>query len=413
MLLSLVGGACAASSVVTVVAGLLVRRAVRERQRVSAGHRVGEAIARSAKRLELQEVGAGVFEGRIRGRRVRWTLRDVEYDHGPRLQLAIGTPVPTGTLGLTHRTMSYGALPPALEHPLCRIGEAEFDVRFFIHADLEHLSLMTPPVRRALLDAGSDAELRIRSGWLWLDHVAVPELADAAPGRVDWLFKAAIAFDGVQAEVEHRVRRLCTDPNARVRARALELLSNRGASEFTTWIARGLLDDPDPTVRARAAETAADGARLAAVAREASAPVDVRRRAARVLTDVGTVEERVGLALILARPPHALPDIAFALVRALAEAAEPVLIELVDADDSAVARQAVGMLGRVGSARTLVILQALVDNEGRHGMLRHEASAALDALRARSGRPNPRSNPPEPAPAVVSGTSGRMRRPTA
>jgi hypothetical protein len=279
LLLSLAAGACAVAAATLVIAAWLGQRLIVVVRHRGSHFAVSRAVDASAQTLDLRAVGDGVFEGRAHGRRVRWSLRSVDYDDGPRLQLAFGTPVPTGQLGLTHRTMSYGAVPPDLELPLCRLGDAEFDVRFFAHADLEHLSLLTPSVRRALLHAGDDAEVRIRSGWLWMDHVATEALMTTASTRMDWLFKAASAFEGVQAEVEQRVRKMTQDPVARVRERLLDMLQARGASEFTSWIARTLIDDLDPSVRARAAEVLGDPERLSALARDAAVPEAVRKRA--------------------------------------------------------------------------------------------------------------------------------------
>ena len=212
-------------------------------------------------------------------------------------------------------------------------------MRFFAHADLEHLSLLTPSVRRALLNAGADAELRIRSGWLWLDHVATEALVDRASTRIDWLFKAATAFEGVQAEVEQRVRKMTQDPVARVRERLLALLAKRAARRNSpTGSPVSLADDLDPAVRCCAAEVRRDADRLVAIARDAAISNDIRRRAGSALCEIGTPEQRVAVATILARPPHALPSVALSLVSSLTSEAEGVLIELVQTDSGTVAK---------------------------------------------------------------------------
>ncbi|MEZ4237861.1 MAG: hypothetical protein R3F59_17275 [Myxococcota bacterium] len=392
LLLSLTGAVCAIAFAAVAVTALLGSRLVRTAARRRAESAVTADIDAAARQLGMQSVGEGTYEGRVQGRRVRWSLREVDYDadHPPRLQLALGTPIPSGQLGLTHRTMHYGAVPPDLELPLCRLGDAEFDVRFFAHADLEHLSLLTPSVRRALLLAGEDAEVRIRSSWLWIDHVATESLAAGVQTRLDWLFKAASAFEGVQAEVEQRVRKMTQDPVARVRERLLELLQQRAPSEFTTWIARTLSEDLDPAVRVRAAEILRDGERLGAMARDATLPGPARKRAGLALAAVGAGPERVAVGTQLARPPDALPDVALLLVADLPDhEAEPVLVEVVQAEHPGLARRALSRLVTAGSARSLVILQALADSEARPSMLRVEAKAALETLRRR------RSNPPE------------------
>ncbi|MEQ1500747.1 MAG: hypothetical protein ABMB14_00885 [Myxococcota bacterium] len=416
LLLSLTGVVCVGAAGAAAMLVAVVLSGWRRRARAAEERAATAAIEQAAVAHELAPVNPGVWEGRIRGRRVRWTLREVAYAAGPRLQLAVGTPVPTGNLALTHRTMDYGAVPPELELPLGRIGDPEFDVRFFIHADLEHLSLLTPPVRKALLTAGSDAEPRIRSGWLWLDHPATRALGDSAGARIDALFAVATALDEVQAEVEHRVRRLSQDPIARVRGRALEMLAVRGASDFTSWIAKPLLNDLDPTVRVRAAETLGDAEQLGALIGDRTLGAAVRRRAATALSGVGTPSDRLAAAKVLARAPAALPDLALDLCRGLGETAEGVLIELVQSDVATVARRAVGQLAHTGSARSLVILQAVVDADARPTLVRMEARQVLDTLRGRSKRtpvPADRAATPgtverTPAPA---NRSGAIRRP--
>ena len=421
MLVSLAGTACVATVALIAVFYVVFVRRPRKRVPVATEREITAAVTAAAEQVGIAEKSTGVWEGTVDGRRVRWSLRPVETETGSRLQLAMGTPVETGQLALTHRTMAWGAELPEFELPECRLGDAEFDVRFFVHADLEHLSMLTPTVRRALLGAAGDGELRIRNGWMWLDQLASIPLAREAESRIQAMLAAARAIDEVPAEVEHRVRWLSQDPLPRVRITALELLAARGASDFTSWIARPLLTDTDPRVRTRAAEVLGDGERLLELASDEQAAVELRARAGRALDAVGSSAERLAAAEYLARaetaaaarkgasPASALQEAAIDLCATIGEESETVLLSLVDSGDGMVSRKAVALLGRFGSARSLVALQGLVDGSDRP-LLRTEANAALEAMRSRSAasRRGVRSTPP--AESRTHAPSGTPRR---
>jgi hypothetical protein len=416
LLVSLTGAACLVTSSVLAATAFLGWRLRLRRARARSGVRVTEAVEQAAQALSLEAHSEGVWEGNVvlgaRERRVRWNLRDVEYDTGPRLQLAVGTPVPTGMLGVNHRTLIYGAEPPHHDLPMVRLGEAEFDVRYFVHADLEHLSLLQSEVRVALARASDDAQLRIRNGWLWLDYLATLEMVAQVQDRLGDLFTAASALEQVPQEAEVRVRKLSQDPVARVRCTALDMLIARGASEFTTWIAKPLQQDLDPQVRVRVAEILGEPEPLLQLVVDAKAPADVRVRAAKMLSLVGDPAVRLKAAEALCKGEGPLAQMAVDLCTGLADDAENVLIELLYAKGGGVARQAVALLGLVGSARSLVVLQSLVDAADTSTVLRAEAKTVLDVIRSKTSRRN-RSPSSTPPPATPVAQARRSRPPPA
>jgi hypothetical protein len=412
LLVSLTGAACLVTSSVLAATAFLAWRLRLRRARARDNTRVTAAVEDAAHKLSMTEHSLGVWEGNVtRGgveRRVRWNLRDVEYDTGPRLQLAVGTPVPTGMLGVNHRTLIYGAEPPHHDLPLVRLGDAEFDVRFFVHADLEHLSLLQAEVRPPLARAADDAQLRIRNGWLWLDHPARLEMVAQLDERLGDLFSAAKALEQVPQEAEVRVRKLSQDPVAKVRCTVLDLLIARGASEFTTWIAKPLQQDLDPQVRVRVAEILGEAEPLLQLVSDTKVAPEVRIRAAKTLSLIGDPGSRLKAAEALCKGEGPLSQMALDMCTGLADDAENVLIELVGAKSGGVARQAVALLGLVGSARSLVVLQSLVDAEDTSTVLRAEARTVLDVIRSKTSRRNRSvSSTPPATPAA----QGRTRRP--
>ncbi|MEQ1571313.1 MAG: hypothetical protein ABMA64_37140 [Myxococcota bacterium] len=415
LLVSLGVVGCGLGGALAAVFPVLVVRYARYRVAADRERSVHDLLAALVREYNLRESGPGIHEGRAAGaggpRRLRCALREVEHPGGPRLQIAFGTPVPTGQLGVTHRTMVYGAEPDELELPPCKVGDPEFDVRFHLNADLEHLSILSPGVRRALMAAADDAEVRIREGWLWLDQPATPEVMGRATEFVDRLFAAAAALDGVPTEVEQRVRRLSQDDRCKVRMQTLELLGQRGSSEFTQWIAKGLLADPDAEVRARAAELCGDLERMVAIASDKHAPREVRSRVGRALASVGSDEAKLSAARGLCGGPMPLPTLSVELCRSVGAEAEAVLIEIVNQARGAPVLQAVTALGALGSARSMVVLQALVD--GAEGVIRAEAKVALDQLRASAAKrkaPSPFTSTPPGAPRRGSDDATRVVR---
>lgn len=398
LLVSLTGAACLGVALLLATGAFFLRRVARKRAIVAANDKLIAAIGAQATSRAMEEHGPGIWEGNFRGRRLRWNLREVEYDAGPRQQLALGTPVPTGRLGVTHRTLIYGVQPPQHEFSLVRVGDASFDARFYVHADLEHLSLLQSNVREALRFAADEAQLRIRNGWLWIDLLATPSLIDTLSRRLDDLYAAAASLDAVSGEVELRVQKMSGDPVARVRCAVLDLLIERGASDFTTWIARPLMTDIEPQVVCRAAEILSDTERLLAITCDRAMQAELRIRAATVLARIGGPAERLAAANALCQEEGPLASQALELCTGLADDAENVLIELVHRQSGSLARSAVALLGIVGSARSLVVLQSLCDAQDTDNVLRADARAVLAVIRSKSGVKR-RSSPNSLAPA--------------
>jgi hypothetical protein len=248
---------------------------------------------------------------------------------------------------------------------------------------------------------------------MWLDRIATPAVANSAPMRMEAAFAAAAAIEAIPPEVEHRVRWLSQDPVAKVRVYVLDLLAARGASDFTSWIARPLLTDADPHVRGRAAEVLGDAEKLLELVRDDRVAVELRTRAATVLDTMGAPEERLAAAEALAAGHGPLQDTSIDLCQSIGESSETVIMSLARSRDGMVARKAVALLGRIGTARSLAILQEVVDDPA-HVLVQHEANAALESLRTRSAasRRMHRSTPPAEPRTATPRSRGRSNAPS-
>ncbi|MEZ4237862.1 MAG: hypothetical protein R3F59_17280 [Myxococcota bacterium] len=312
------------------------------------------------------------WEGHLGGRRVR-VVRFEDRMSDPPLVAEVSTAVPSGQLKVAIGDPEQTAIRGSRH-----IGDAEFDPWFEVEGDLEDLALLTPELRRTLRNVAHHARPRIQHGWVSLTGPASVDV----DSRIAPMVALASLVETAALDASARIRRFAQDPDSGVRLRCLEMLSARPTNTITAAVARDRLDDPDPIVRTLAAVLVGDANRLVAIAQAPEHAPAVRRRAARALLETGSEAQKFAVATSLATGPTPLHKLAYDLVEALGNAAEPVLITLVGSPNAEVARGAAGVLGRIGTIRAIPALREFQSRTGQlEGPLRPELARAIQSMR--------------------------------
>jgi hypothetical protein len=343
------------------------RRAPVYRRKVSFEDRMAELGLQAAEGSPIE-----TWDGELDGRRMR-IQRFEDRMSDPPLVLEVSTTIASGQLRVVIGDPEQTAIR-GTRH----IGDAEFDPWFEVEGELEDLALLTPEVRRTLRNVARNARPRLERGWLSLGGPASVDV----DSRIAPMVAVATLLEAAAIEPTARIRRFAQDPDSGVRMRCLEMLSARPSTALTAAVARDRLDDPDPIVKTLAAVLSRDSSRLVSIVQAPENAPGVRRRAARALLETGSDEERFAAATALATGPTPLHKLAYDLCEPLGGAAEPVLITLVGSPNLEVAKGAAGILGRIGTIRSIPALREFQSRTGQlEGPLRPELARAIQSMR--------------------------------
>ncbi|MBI4821109.1 MAG: hypothetical protein HY791_32920 [Deltaproteobacteria bacterium] len=308
-----------------------------------------------------------------------------------------------------------------------RTGDEVFDAAVTVLGkDVTLYSLLTTPIRRALLEA-TEAGVLIHGGRVEISEAALVESSRTVVARTKQLLALASRITDRPAGPASLIDTLTSEPSLRfaaARTLVLRFSDSEPARRAAEWIQTREDSDQDLRTLCSAFDADRGHGALTAVMVDERRSFEVRAFALHWLVHVGTHEGRVNaisraleidtlrnaaIGLVITSSPsgwrhdglerlvwHAVrvasPDTLSALLLTLTavatEASEPILIELVGHDDLDVRGPAAEILARVGTHRAIEPLKKSIEGRFAPRELREVIERSIRAIKSRlSERP--------------------------